>query len=174
MGGAMAIHCAKDLGRDIVRGLIVLDVVEGTAMSSLPLMQSILRRRPKSFDSIPAAIQWSISTGFIRSRKSACVSVPPQIIETEHGLYVWRTDLESTSSFWEGWFTGMSELFLSIPTPKMLMIADTDRLDKALTIGQMQGKYQLTIMPAVGHQIQEDNPIKTAEKFLTFIERFQI
>lgn len=38
----------------------------------------------------------------------------------------------------------------------MLLLAGTDRLDKALTIGQMQGKFQLELIPQVGHVIQED------------------
>lgn len=38
----------------------------------------------------------------------------------------------------------------------MLLLAGTDRLDTALTVGQMQGKFQLVVLPAVGHTIQED------------------
>ena len=33
----------------------------------------------------------------------------------------------------------MSKLFLSSAVPKMLILAGVDRLDKELTIGQMQG-----------------------------------
>ena len=36
-----------------------------------------------------------------------------------------------------GWFTGLSELFLKVPAAKMLLLADTDRLDKPLTIAQV-------------------------------------
>ena len=57
---------------------------------------------------------------------------------------------------WAGWFENMSSLFLSVPGPKMLVLAGTDRLDTPLTIGQMQGKYQLALMPHCGHQIHED------------------
>jgi hypothetical protein len=32
----------------------------------------------------------------------------------------------------------------------MLLLAGTDRLDKALTIGQMQGRFQLVLMPTAG------------------------
>lgn len=55
-----------------------------------------------------------------------------------------------------GWFTGLSNLFLSVKVPKLLLLAGTDRLDKDLTIAQMQGKFQLVVLPAVGHVIQED------------------
>jgi hypothetical protein len=37
---------------------------------------------------------------------------------------------------------------------KLLVLAGTDRLDKPLTIGQMQGKYQLIVYPESGHSIQ--------------------
>jgi hypothetical protein len=37
------------------------------------------------------------------------------------------------------WFLGISRLFLAAPVAKMLMLAGTDRLDRDLTIGQMQG-----------------------------------
>ena len=46
-----------------------------------------------------------------------------------------------TEQFWHGWFQGLSELFLSIPVAKLLLLAGVDRLDKELTIGQMQGGW---------------------------------
>ena len=42
----------------------------------------------------------------------------------------------------------------------MLLLAGMDRLDTALTVGQMQGKFQLTCMPQSGHAIHEDQPLK--------------
>lgn len=44
----------------------------------------------------------------------------------------------------------------------MLLLAGTDRLDKDLMIGQMQGKYQLHVFPEAGHFIHEDQAEKTA------------
>ena len=41
--------------------------------------------------------------------------------------------------FWRGWFQGLSKAFLAPSHPKMLLLAGVDRLDKDLTIGQMQG-----------------------------------
>lgn len=37
------------------------------------------------------------------------------------------------------WFTGLSQKFLNCRTAKLLLLAGTDRLDKDLLIGQMQG-----------------------------------
>lgn len=42
------------------------------------------------------------------------------------------------------------------------MLAGTDRLDRELMIGQMQGKYQLLVLPEVGHFVHEDAPEKCA------------
>jgi protein phosphatase methylesterase 1 len=52
---------------------------------------------------------------------------------------VWRTDLASTQPFWEDWFVGLSRKFLEAKGGKLLLLAGTDRLDKELMIGQMQG-----------------------------------
>jgi protein phosphatase methylesterase 1 len=41
-----------------VPGVIVLDVVEGTAVEALPIMKSILAKRPDSFASVVDAIHW--------------------------------------------------------------------------------------------------------------------
>lgn len=41
-----------------VAGVGVLDVVEGTAVESLPIMKSIIAKRPTSFNSVSDAIQW--------------------------------------------------------------------------------------------------------------------
>ena len=57
MGGAVAIKTAIELG-DNVGALIVLDVVEGTAMASLPKMMSILQSKPSTFDSLQDAVDW--------------------------------------------------------------------------------------------------------------------
>lgn len=40
-------------------------------------------------------------------------------------------------------------MFLSVRVPKLLMLAGTDRLDKTLLIGQMQGKFQMALLPKV-------------------------
>ena len=53
----------------------------------------------------------------------------------------------------------------------MLLLAGTDRLDKELMIGQMQGKYQLQVFPDAGHFIQEDLPAKTAGVLVDFWRR---
>ncbi|KAA3676850.1 uncharacterized protein DEA37_0014571 [Paragonimus westermani] len=78
----------------------------------------------------------------------------------QHSEYTWRIDLMKTQPFWHDWFYGLSQRFLSIPEPKLLLIAGVDRLDKELTIGQMQGKFQLHVFPKCGHAVHEDVPDK--------------
>jgi protein phosphatase methylesterase 1 len=43
--------------------------------------------------------------------------------------------------FWEDWFIGLSRKFLEARGGKLLLLAGTDRLDKELMIGQMQGLF---------------------------------
>jgi len=173
MGGAIAIRTALALPKTAVTALIVLDVVEGTAMAALPKMMSVLQARPQKFDSISSAIVWAISSGTVRNKEAASVSIPQQITYQD-GEYVWRTDLQKTQVFWRGWFENMSNLFLSVTAPKLLILADTDRLDTPLTTGQMMGKFQMSIVPGVGHLIQEDAPDKTAMFIVSFLQRFGI
>ena len=107
--------------------------------------------------------------------------------------WLWRTNLAATQPFWEGWFVGLSKKFLEAKGGKLLLLAGTDRLDKELTIGQMQGglkqtyapcsaaaweltalsagKYQLQVFPEAGHFIQEDQPEKTAMTLADFYRR---
>lgn len=59
LGGAIAVNIAAEVELDLpIIGLVVIDVVEGSAMESLASMQSFLRSRPKSFKSITDAISW--------------------------------------------------------------------------------------------------------------------
>lgn len=61
MGGALGVNVAlklQDNNSINLAGLIVLDVVEGSAMQALNSMQFFLRSRPQEFKSMSEAIQW--------------------------------------------------------------------------------------------------------------------
>ncbi|GFO14488.1 protein phosphatase methylesterase 1 [Plakobranchus ocellatus] len=88
--------------------------------------------------------------------------------------YTWRIDLSKTEKFWEGWFEGLSKKFLSCPAPKILILAGHDRLDKDLTIGQMQGKFQINLLPQCGHAVHEDLPDKVADILANFMIRQRV
>ncbi|XP_067112699.1 protein phosphatase methylesterase 1 [Osmerus mordax] len=91
--------------------------------------------------------------------------------EVKESLFTWRVDLSKTEKYWEGWFKGLSVLFLTCPVPKLLLLAGVDRLDKDLTIGQMQGKFQMQVLPQCGHAVHEDAPEKVADSLATFMVR---
>ena len=58
MGGAVAVHVAKSQDLRNLGALIVVDVVEGTALSALQYMNAILAQRPQSFLTLDDAINW--------------------------------------------------------------------------------------------------------------------
>ncbi|KAH0546371.1 protein phosphatase methylesterase 1 [Cotesia glomerata] len=90
---------------------------------------------------------------------------------TQNKKYSWRINLSKTENHWSGWFKGLSTAFLNAPAPKLLLLAGIDRLDRELTVGQMQGKFQMQVLPACGHAVHEDVPDKVAEAIATFMVR---
>lgn len=71
MGGAIAAKSTEYLlttkFADRIQGLIVIDVVEGTAIEALPFMEQIVTQRPKGFKSYEQAIQWAYLILFYRA-----------------------------------------------------------------------------------------------------------
>ncbi|KAF4631266.1 hypothetical protein G7Y89_g6861 [Cudoniella acicularis] len=176
LGGAVVTDVAKrgQLGNSVL-GYAVLDVVEGSAIDALQSMQTYLSTRPVGFPSLESGIEWHIRSRTIRNSLSARTSVPALLKHNEEKRgsrpWTWRTDLAATQPFWEGWFIGLSKKFLEARGGKLLLLAGTDRLDKELTIGQMQGKYALQVFPEAGHFIHEDLPEKTAMVIVDFYKR---
>ncbi|GER27595.1 protein phosphatase methylesterase 1, partial [Striga asiatica] len=158
MGGSVAVHIAAKKLLPSLAGLVVVDVVEGTAMSSLIHMQKILSNRVQHFSTVEKAIEWSVKGGSLRNIESARVSIPSTLVYDES----------------RKWYEGLSDKYLSSPVPKLLLLAGTDRLDRALTIGQMQGKFQMVVVRHTGHAIQEDVPDEFADLILNFISRNRI
>lgn len=145
LGGAVVTNVAKDgnLGNAVL-GYAVLDVVEGSAIDALQSMQTYLSTRPLGFPSLEAGIEWHVRSRTIRNSTSARLSVPALLQHSDSQptskAWTWRTNLGATQPFWEGWFIGLSNKFLQARGGKLLLLAGTDRLDKELMIGQMQGK----------------------------------
>lgn len=69
--------------------------------------------------------------------------------------YTWRIDLSKSEKYWAGWFENLSAKFLDLYVPKLLLLASIDGLDRALTVGQMQGKFQLQVLARCGHAVHE-------------------
>lgn len=172
MGGAIAIRIAATRPNFEIAGLVVIDVVEGTAMAALPYMSKWVADRAHSFPSVEKAIRYVTRAGHVRNLQSARISVPPQVkFSNIDRCWYWRTPLEKTQQFWKGWFDGLSPVFLSLPVPKMLILANVNRLDKDLMIAQMQGKFQNILIPSAGHAIHEDQPEQTARAILDYLRR---
>ncbi len=91
--------------------------------------------------------------------------------ENAEAAYTWRINLRRSEPYWRGWFAGLSDVFLSVSAPKLLILAGVDRLDKALTVGQMQGRFQMIVLPRVGHAVHEDSPSQVAECLANFCVR---
>jgi protein phosphatase methylesterase 1 len=102
------------------------------------------------------------------------ISIPGQLVKNIDGKYIWRTNLESTQKYWNEWYVGISEKFVSIKVAKLLILAGRERLDTTLTIAQMQGKFQMKLIPKSSHMIQEDEPEKTYDLIKEFIKKFCI
>ena len=141
----------------------LLSFSSGSAIDALQSMETYLSTRPTGFPSLASGIEWqlvltlslteydlfakyyiylSTRSRTIRNTTSARASVPGLLVEEPSDLskpWKWRPDLARTKPFWEGWFTGLSKKFLEARGGKLLLLAGTDRLDKELTIGQMQG-----------------------------------
>ncbi|KAG9031782.1 Protein with carboxyl methyl esterase activity [Tulasnella sp. JGI-2019a] len=177
MGGTVLVRASPILqqAKFKISGVTVLDVVEGSALEAMPMMRGLLASRPAGFNALEEAVEWHVSNKTIRNRTSARISVPslfkPSPNVTSEFGYIWQTPLELTEPYWTGWFTGLSESFLAARTARLLILAGTDRLDKPLMIGQMQGKFQLEVVPNVGHMLHEDNPTRIAEIVVDFWKR---
>ena len=252
MGGALAALTAElmsgqeaEPGLPRLLGLVVEDVVEGTALEALAGMHTVLQSRPRQFASLEQAVEWAVRAGQVRNLDSARVSMPGQVVaassgrlaaaliqdteeaeaetseqpskrgkveagdsiqeeeesgDTEEaadtfkaprpveaappavdrtppetftgpGVYRWRADLARTEPHWTSWFQGLSARFLAAPGAKLLLLAGVDRLDRELTVGQMQGRFQMQVLPQVGHTVHEDSPDRVAEVIASFLVR---
>ena len=175
MGGAIASKLAAEVQSSggHLSGLIIVDIVEGRALSSLSHIESIINLKPKTFESVEKAIEWAYSSNTIRNLNSARVSIPLQTKSFNNSI-TWRTDLKRTRDFWRDWFTGMNNAFLAFQGPKQLFIADGDRIDQQMMLAQTQGKFKRSVFYNVGHMVQEDDPEKFVDEIRKFVTIFKI
>ena len=80
MGGALVVHSSFKLSSICtIIGLIVIDVVEGTALDALQSMHMVLKNRQKSFNSVREAIEWCVRNNQTKNIEAARISFPGQI-----------------------------------------------------------------------------------------------
>jgi len=182
LGGGVAVKTCKHILKtefnkdlyDKIQGLIVVDVVEGSAKEAIPFMMKVVNNKQKEFNNIEEAIKYMNNTQ-IKNLQSCNVSIPPLLfLNKNNNKYEWKTDLEKTEKFWDDWYKNLSNEFLSIKVPKNLILNDTSELDTPLTIGHMQGKFKLTVIKGTGHFIHEDAPDVFLEYLEEFIKTFRI
>jgi protein phosphatase methylesterase 1 len=110
MGGSIATKTCAEIFKnketypllyENIQGLIVIDVVEGTAMDALPFMESIVKNRPKKFKTLDDGVEYFYKSGTIKNLESARISVPPLLKEDNNG-FVWKTNLLSSQKYWRG------------------------------------------------------------------------
>ncbi|KAJ1730544.1 Protein phosphatase methylesterase 1 [Coemansia biformis] len=170
MGGAVVARACRRIAH--VLGLVLIDIVEGSAMESLHAIPGFIVARPQTFATVGSAISWHIDSAEIQNEESARLSVP-SLIAPAGDAWAWRTALLPTEPFWRSWYQGLSSAFATAPAARLLILAGTDRLDKELLIAQMQGKFQLELLPAAGHTIQEDLPERVGDTLVSFWRRNQ-
>lgn len=181
MGGSVAARLAKQLETtahcDRVVGLLIVDVVEGTALEYLPYMVEVINHKPKQFASIEDAIKWAVQSKSVMNVSSARISIPPQLREVKTdggaGHFEWKNNLLTSQPFWLEWFKGLSSTFLSSKFAKVCFIAARERLDRELEIANMQGKFKLVTFPNVGHCMMEDDPVAMARNCHLVLDRFR-
>ena len=185
LGGAVAVKTCVNIfktefNQDLykkIQGLIVIDVIEGSALEALPYMKSVIENKQKEFNNINDAISYMASTQ-IRNLESCRISIPPLLkqVKNEKGkkVFTWKTDLFKTEKFWEDWYKDLSKQFLGIKVPKALILTDTNELDTPLTVGHMQGKFKLVVIKGTGHFVMEDDPAAVMEQINVFCQVFRI
>lgn len=109
----------------------------------------------------------SANLGSVRKARSEALGVAKQI-------KINRKILARYTYSYQGWFKGLSHTFLNIHIPKVLLTAEKERMDKELTIAQMQGKFKVVIIHNVGHSVQEDDCRSTARELYNLLKDFRI
>ena len=185
LGGAVAVKTCvhifrTEFNQDLynkIQGIIVVDVIEGSAMEALPFMKSVIEKKQKEFNTINEAISYMASSQ-IRNLQSCRISIPPLLKHVKNAkgkkVYTWKTDLFKTEKFWDDWYKDLSKQFLGIKVPKALILTDTNELDTPLTVGHMQGKFKLGVVKGTGHFIMEDDPAAMMEQINQFCQVFRI
>lgn len=100
--------------------------------------------------------------------------VKPSVVGGGNLKYAWRVPLSRSESHWAGWFRGLSSAFLSVRAPRLLLLASLDGLDRELTVGQMQGKFQMQVLTRCGHAVHEDTPAEVARVLASFALRHRL
>jgi len=179
MGGMAATRAAASGGfGPALAGLLLLDVVLwGGGGPAACHMISVAAGRPPSFASYDAAADFAARSGRCRNPEAVSVSFASMLREEtdEDGTrWVWRTPLQPTSQFWAGWYDGLTDTFLGVACPKLLISSHKRPLDRALAVAQAQGKLQVLNLAQASLAIQECEAGLVAGAVADFMAHFRI
>ncbi|RLV95903.1 Protein phosphatase methylesterase 1 [Spathaspora sp. JA1] len=170
LGHSLGGSIITNIKHSLVKGIIVLDIVEETAIKSLTIaMPQFISKLPLQFTSMSQAVDWHMNN-LLNNETSAQLSVPDLLTSN----LTFQVDLFKTKPYWKSWFDKLSSNFINYPGGKLLILANHETLDKSLIIGQMQGKYQLVVFNTNGHFIHEDLPMQVSVTISDFIKRSTI
>lgn len=170
----MLIHFKRNFINNRLNYFLVYSCSTGKlATNDLPLVET-----PSGSEALPTPFTnpMAISEDAELEADGQSGSVVPSSFKTpfeicENKKYTWRIDLAKTEKFWTGWFDGLSQKFLDLRVPKLLLLASIDGLDRTLTVGQMQGKFQMQVLARCGHAVHEDRPHEVAEVIAAYMVR---
>ena len=175
VGGAIATALASQ--DPLIAGVVVIDLVEETALESLVHMRAVLASWPKSFPNVADCVKWSTSMRRPQSIASAEKSIPSLLkLNEDTSWYEWVTDLAQCEGDWEGWFRGFDASFLALTMPHCLLLSSADRLDSMMCAAHMQGAFELHVVQGGlgGHFVQEDNSEECLGIVVNFLMRRQL
>ena len=177
LGGSIAARLAVELqeGYD-VQLCCLIDINETVAIGAIPNMMSVLRKKPLTFSSEEALVNWLLSSHTLCSRSSALFQAPGLIHGPNHpksgGVIA---DLINSNDNWRNWFIGLNDNFLGkYPGYKLLFIGGMEKLDKETEIAHMQGKLSIEVVPNSGHNLHEDDPNTVAFYFIKYLRRMHL
>lgn len=81
------------------------------------------KKRMKEDDQEVQALNSSCTRYFFQKLKEQMKMLISSIQMKKESFFTWRVDLSKTEKYWEGWFRGLSALFLTCPVPKLLLLA---------------------------------------------------
>ena len=160
LGGSLVARLAHDWPNCI--GVCLLDITEGSALYSVSKMDLYLQNRPQAFSSVEEGAKWLFKTVRPTPAQLECIG---EQVELKDQVYVWSIPLIESKPYWREWFLGMSEAFLTAPVDIRLLIlaGSNEQLDAPLMKGQMQGQFQLHVLPQASHAIMLDAPLSLAQ-----------
>lgn len=177
LGGGIVARLSAELQEQYdVQLCCLIDINETVAIGAIPNMMSVLRKKPLTFSSEDALVNWILSSHTLSSRASALFQAPGLIYGPSHpksGRVI--ADLINSNDNWRNWFIGLNDNFLGkFSGYKLLFIGGMEKLDKETEIAHMQGKLSIEVIPNSGHNLHEDDPNTVAFYFIKYLRRMHL